>query len=199
MPPGPLTALYGTWIMLRMAKPMLTRARAKAKKRSSRIVTWRPALSSFTRCGKTGKRRHSQYFSIRAGLKFIESRPAYPRGFNWAERARQVFKKQETSWGEFMDPRFAISQLANNPLFLAVEAKSECAPAATSVALTSKAWDLVWASCTQAPDGVSLAEEVGKRVSQRGRLKSFNLVRELPSLNQRGRSFRYICEECRST
>lgn len=89
MPPGPLTALYGTWIMLRMAKPMLTRARAKAKKRSSRIVTWRPALSSFTRCGKTGKRRHSQYFSNRAGLKFIESRPAYPRGFNRAERARQ--------------------------------------------------------------------------------------------------------------
>lgn len=31
MPPGPLTARYGTWIMLRMAKPMLTRASAKAQ------------------------------------------------------------------------------------------------------------------------------------------------------------------------
>ena len=69
MPPGPLTARYGTWIMLRMAKPMLTRASAKAKKRSSRSVMWRPALSSFTRCGKTAETRHSQHVSLRAQLK----------------------------------------------------------------------------------------------------------------------------------
>lgn len=77
MPPGPLTALYGTWIMLRMANPMLTRARAKAKKRSSRMVTWRPALSSFTRCGKTGEKRHRQNFHVRARLELIKSRLAY--------------------------------------------------------------------------------------------------------------------------
>lgn len=85
MPPGPLTARYGTWIMLRMAKPMLTRASAKARKRRNRIVTWRPALSSFTRCGKTGERRHSQDVSLRAWLQFVRPRLAYHEGFSRGE------------------------------------------------------------------------------------------------------------------
>lgn len=101
MPPGPLTALYGTWIMLRMAKPMLTRARAKAKKRSSRIVTWRPALSSFTRCGKTGKRRHSQLFQWQSWAQVYTVKACLPQGFTRVQRGQGskvwVFKKQETS------------------------------------------------------------------------------------------------------
>ena len=90
MPPGPLTARYGTWIMLRMAKPMLTRASAKAKKRSSRTKTWRPVLSSFTRCGKTAEIRHSQHVSLRAQLEGTWPRPLTVKALAWRSEGKAV-------------------------------------------------------------------------------------------------------------
>ena len=76
--------------MLRMAKPMLTRASAKAKKRSSRTKTWRPVLSSFTRCGKTAEIRHSQHVSLRAQLEGTWPRPLTVKALAWRSEGKAV-------------------------------------------------------------------------------------------------------------
>jgi hypothetical protein len=125
--------------MLRMAKPMLTRARAKARKRSRRIVTWRPALSSFTRCGKTGKRRH-RHFNVRAWLTFIKpilsSSEDFSRGGE-AKTARTRFSKSRrlpemSSWPLELP-------LVNNFFFLGVDIKSKC----MTLELILQLWNLL--------------------------------------------------------
>lgn len=155
MPPGPLTARYGTWIMLRMAKPMLTRARAKARKRSSRIITWRPALSSFTRCGKTGETRHSHYFNVRVRPNFHEVQACLPQRLReTGVRARQQAWGFQTV-GDFLrwthGPQIHACQLTNKPLFLRVDTKSKCALAVnlSCIELEALGSDVNW--CTQAP------------------------------------------------